>query len=213
MDSITIPNPLRDLPPIKYDLRLVESAENRVNDLKTVNTTNGQELMALFCRAAYSLSKVYSDLQLQLQFAKDRVAHRRAIMLIDEIPPRLKAKGLQDNQMSRQAFLDLDEEYRKASNIHAEIEAAITYVEKQLKATENTLSGIKKIFDAAANVYRRPNPNLTVELGGIPKMVEEAPVDSSPRITVPTPSTTSGGVTNTSNPRIRYGKANYGNSE
>jgi hypothetical protein len=172
-DTLTVPNPLKGLSPLRYDMRLAYAAESRLEEIATVTPARGQELMALFNRACFSLSRTYSDLQLQFGLVKDRLNKRKAVMLVDEIPPKIKSKGLQDNVMTRQAFLDLDEEYNAASLVLNTIEAYILFIEKQLKATEGALSSLKKIYDATNGTYHRPNPNLPQTLNSIPPLVEE----------------------------------------
>lgn len=203
-DYLTIPNPLKNLAPIQYDIRLVVAAENRVGDIAIVNPMNGQELLALFSRAAFSLSKICSDLQLQHNLIQKRMGDRAAIMTVDIIPEKAKSRGLPQTMVTRQAFLDLDEEYSSAHNIEMAIEAAVTYVDKQLKAMEGALSSIKKIFDSNNSVYRRPNPNLPQVPGSIPSFTEASPEPVAPRSPDP--------VEQSPNTTRRYGKANYGST-
>jgi hypothetical protein len=176
-DTLIVPNPLKGFDYLRYDMRLCLAAERRLEEIATVNPERGQELLALFNRAAFQLSRVYTDLHLQLELARGRVSERKAIMLVDYIPAKIKEKGLQDNTMSRQALLDLDEEFKLATSIHNNIEAYILYVEKQLKAMEGALSSVKKIYDATNSAYRRPNPNLVTT--GIEEKLEESPYVNS----------------------------------
>jgi len=204
-DYLVIPNPLRDLAPVRYNLQLVAEAESRVQDIRIANPATGQDLLALFSRACFQLSKVYADLTLQLALANDRLNKRKAVLLIDIIPDLIKAKGLQDNQMSRNAFLDRDQEYSDVALVIANIEAATMLVKGKLKAMEDALRAVKSIYDATSSAYKRPNPNLaTTGINSAPDMKPPQDVITRYDIEESHPTTIGG---------LKLGKARYGKDE
>lgn len=158
--QLVVPNPLKDLAPLVYDLEVVSGAEERINEIAVVTPTKAPELLALFSQSCLQLARCLGDLYLQYSFAKRRVSERRAIMIIDVIPEKLKDKKLPQNEMNRQALLDLDEEYSRAILVENQLDAALELIKNRLRLMEGNISAVKKVIGDTSKTYIRYNPNL-----------------------------------------------------
>lgn len=158
-EILEISNPRATLKLLSYDMREIHKAESRVHEIALVSASKAPELMSIFSAACFKLGRHMADLNLQHRLAKKRVGDRRAILIIDVIPEKLKEKNLAANEATRQAFLDRDPEYSDAAVGEAETESALIYIERKLRDMEGALNAVKRAADI--NIHFRPNPNLS----------------------------------------------------
>ncbi len=143
---------------INLNLHDIFIAENRAQEVATVNQHKAPELLALFNRAYLDLSNMLSQLRFQQTRAEDCVAKRKAVLLVDIIPGQLKEKGLASSADVRQALIDLDEEYQRAKERLDFIEATIEYIKGKIKFMENAYTSVKKIM--GENAYNMGRADL-----------------------------------------------------
>jgi hypothetical protein len=192
MDYLIIPNPKKELTPIRYDMRVINYAEGRVSEIAIVTATKAPELMATFSKACFELGRHFSDLHLQHRLAKKRLNDRKAVLILDSIPDKIQEKkaakkDVSNNEDTRQAIMDLDPEYSEAWVAEAQTEAALLLIERKVKDMEGALNAVKKILGETYGIFHRPNPNMN-------NVVEER--QSSPQ--------------ETSEVRgVKFGKVNY----
>ena len=161
LDTLIVPNPAKELSPIRLDLTAIHAAEGRTMEIAVVTTGKAPELMAVFNQACFQLARYYSELRFLRTLAEQKLAQRRAVVIIDIVPEKIKEKGLSQNEATRNALVDLDPEYQQCETTVAQLEAAVIYVEGKLRAMENNLNAVKKILGETNNVYHRANPNLS----------------------------------------------------
>jgi hypothetical protein len=196
MQTLQIPNPLKDLSPVNYDLKKIAEAESRVHEISFMSPTKAAELISVFAVACFDLAEVFSDLYLRHRYAKKRVSDRKAVVVLDIMPQRLSDKKAANNAETRQAVIDLDEEYSKAIYVEIEIEAALKLIQGKLFAMEGALSAVKQVSYEVRNTYNRQNPNLMVpEYSMSSEVKEESPAPQDNTQTSPT--------------GVKYGKPRY----
>jgi hypothetical protein len=162
-NTLTVPSPFREAgdAPLHYDLTEINAAKARVHEIAIVNSIKSPELMSVFARACFTLASHFSDLHLKHRQAEKWVANRRAVLILDVIPEQSKIKGVGNNEATRQAFLDIDDEYNKASNAEAHLDAALVLIREDLRNMEKCLSSVKAILAETSGLQYRTNPNLS----------------------------------------------------
>jgi len=144
-----------------YDMELVNRAEQRAQEIAIVTPAKAPELMATFSRACFDLGRHLAMATLAYEKAKQATANRKAVMIIDIIPEKMSEKKLASNETTRQAFLDLDPEYRAAVEAEGVHKAILVYLKRKIEDMENALNAVKKVYGETDNVYRRANPALS----------------------------------------------------
>lgn len=143
-----------------YDLTLVNKAESRVFEIATVTPSKGPELLSLFCRASFDLGRILPQVYFAYLMAQKAVANRKAVLMIDVIPGRITEKKLSQNDATRQALLDLDEDYSNALTKEYEFEACMMYLKRRIEDVEEAIHSIKKALDETGESHRRANYNM-----------------------------------------------------
>ena len=144
----------------EFDLTLVHATEARIPEIAYVTPTKAPELLSVLSRACFTLGRALPVVYLGLQKAKQRVANRKAVLVIDVIPGILAEKKLSSNAETRQALMDLDPEYQKAVEAELEYAACVMYVRRKIEDMENALNSVKKILGETGDMHRRPNYNM-----------------------------------------------------
>jgi len=160
-----------------YDMTLPNQAEARVQEIAYVTRPKAPELISVFARACFVLSRHLTSIYLGHQMAIKAAANRRAVLLIDVIPGILAEKKLTSNDANRNSLITLDPEYDRLSTAEVEFEAALLYVKRKIEDMESALNATKKVVGETDAVYNRPNynwaetgdlqPKPTQEVGGL----------------------------------------------
>jgi hypothetical protein len=140
-----------------FDIATINEAARRVNELAIVTRIKAPELMSLFARASFELSRIIPKVLLSHQLAKQTVAKRAAILMVDIIPGKIAEMQLSGNAETRQAFVDKDDEYNKYLEIELQWNAAKAFFTYQFKSVEGALNAIKKAVADLGPVFNRPN--------------------------------------------------------
>lgn len=180
-DSLLTPDGTR------HDLAYVHQAEARTHEIAIVTPAKAPELMSTFSRACFKLGRMLRELYRGVEKAKKDLANRKAVMIIDVIPEKMKARPeLNDNADTRKAFMDLDADYNSLSEKVIEWEASLVYVQRKLKDMEGALNAVKSAMRDTESVWKRPNYNT---LGGGAPGREEVN-----ELVDPSPTQTTGGL-------------------
>jgi len=160
----------------------------------TANAHKAPELLATFNIAYLDVKDVLLKLEcLQIEASKD-VNRRKAIVILDEVPKILAAKGLSNSRSpggsedQRNAILDTDAEYLAANDRLSLIKAMIKLMEGKLKGVEMAYTSVKKIL-GQDNGWKDLNQNRNLSAGA------------------PMPDVTAGMTVDPSSPRSRFGGA------
>ena len=143
-----------------YDLSRVFLAESRVFEIASVTPTKAPELLALFCRASFDLGRIIPQVYLGYLMAQKVVANRKAVLMVDVIPGKIAEKKLSQNDATRQALLDLDQEYSAALAKEYEFDAYMMFLKRRIEDIEESIHSIKKVLDETGPAYHRANYNL-----------------------------------------------------
>ena len=160
-----------------YDMSQPNQAESRVQEIAYVTRQKAPELISVFARACFVLSRHLTAIHLAHQMAVKAAANRRAVLLIDVIPSILAEKKLASNESNRESLITLDPEYDKLSTVEIEFEAALLYMKRKIEDMESALNATKKVVGETDSVYNRPNynwaetgdlqPKPTQDIGGL----------------------------------------------
>lgn len=140
-------------------MTLPNQAEARVQEIAYVTRQKAPELISVFARACFTLSRYLTAIHLAHQMAIKAAANRRAVLLIDVIPGILSEKKLASNESYRESLITLDPEYDRLSTVEIEFEAALLYMKRKIEDMESALNATKKVVGETDSVYNRPNYN------------------------------------------------------
>ncbi len=180
---------------------------SRQMEVATVNVHKAPELLATMNVAWLDLKSNINTLEMVLCEVQREADRRKSIVILDEVPKILAAKGLASPRSpsgsadQRDAILALDPEYDQLKNHVAMIEAVQEELEDKLEAVTRTYESVKKILGAE---QRGLPGGITYNrgLGAASSLPEEAqagqvlpeatyPAETAGEITVPEPSKTS----------------------
>ncbi len=190
-------------PPLILALESILRAEQRQVEVAFVTPMKAPELLREFNIAWRDLHKITVQLAAEQLRAERELEKRKAVLILEVVPGKLKELDLANNEGTRSAVITLDARYQQLQEVVDEIDAVVRYLKGKLTAFENAFTSVKKIMgEDVYNMQGRQNPNLK---GGadpikpvyVSKAAEELrmPAPELP----PTPSPRAGG----------FGKAKY----
>lgn len=139
------------------DLGAIVKAEVRQDEVQIVTPQKAPELLSEFNRAWRKLNELVVTLTNESNHAKKAVSQRKAVLLLEVVPKRLKDADLTSTADNRQAVIDLDLEYQTLSERSEYIECVIEYLRGKMKSFETALNSVKKIMSDDAFNYTIPN--------------------------------------------------------
>lgn len=138
-------------------LRAIYEAESRIQEIAIVNAHKAPELLATFNIAYLKVKEHIVQLELMLCDAKQKLATRKSILTLDEVPRILKEKGLfveknpGGNEDQRQAIFNVDPEYIKNQDRVDIIKAMISLLDGKKDGLEWAYTSVKKILGGETN--------------------------------------------------------------
>jgi hypothetical protein len=127
--TLAVPHYRQGLEPFKFDLARVYEAEARLGDIAICTKPLAKDLVATFTKAYVQLGKVHAKVKYEVAMATIQARRRRAVLLLDEMPEKAKAKGLATaraptgSEDVREAFFYTDETYLHIEEARAGLEA------------------------------------------------------------------------------------------
>jgi hypothetical protein len=127
--TLAVPHYRKGIEPFKFDLARVYEAEARLSDIAIATKPIAKDLVATFTKAYVQLGKVYAKVKYEVAMAAIAARKRRAVILLDELPEKAKAKGLATaraptgSEDVREAFFYTDEAYLAIEESRAALEA------------------------------------------------------------------------------------------
>lgn len=178
--------------PLEIELDYAYQAESRIREVAFVNKVTAPELCAAFNTAYARLAQSFGLLMYKVGQAEIAVKRRKAVVTLDVIPEQLVERKLgKGNDDIREAFYYTDEEYLKAKDSLASLEAAkeLLYIKMNalrmaFEATKSVLKGDGFIGERKGGVSDLPDE---IGIGTGPQEVEVGPY-------VPVQPTTTGKV-------------------
>lgn len=132
----------------------INTLMSRCQDVATVNTHKAPELLATLNTAWLEIKTAIATLEL-LMVEAQRVANQRmSVVILDEAPKILLAKGLVTSRTpsgsadQREAILAADTEYDVATNRVALLKAMIQIMKDKQENVENAYNSTKKVLGA-----------------------------------------------------------------
>jgi len=124
----------------------------RVDEIAIINGAKAPELIACFTRAYAALTDHLAVISTQVVKAKNAVAKRTAIVILDEVPRILREKGVLSGKNTsgsadqRQAVLDVDVEYQQVRDLLQHLEAHYKLMEGKQTDIEMMYLATRKII-------------------------------------------------------------------
>jgi hypothetical protein len=140
---------------LELDLTEVVKLESRKDEVASVTKTKSAELLRAMEKGYSALSRYLPKVQLELTRAKSAADERKAVVLLDEVPEILKAKGLARASQpggsvdQREAILALDKEHQALRETVAQLDALYELLRGKQKGFEMAYHSIKKLYGDA----------------------------------------------------------------
>lgn len=158
-DCIVVPRFSKNYP-LLVRLDLIAKAEVRMAEVAFVTKEKAPELLSALNIAWRDLHEIVTLMRREVDLAKDNIIKVRARVLLDEVLPKIKEKGLPSSKDIRDAVLEGHPEVQEAQSRAYEITCVAELLSGKLKAMEMAYTSVKKILGESAFNYG-PNPNLS----------------------------------------------------
>lgn len=148
------------------DMRVVYEAERRNDDISITNEHKAPELMAFFNKAYAAAGNYLNRINMEIVRAQKVANVRRAVVVLDEVPKILIAKGLATGSRPsgtdalREAILDLDEKYQNALDLVDQLRAYSAIMKTKLEHIQQSYLGVRKII-GGDRLHYMSNQNLS----------------------------------------------------
>ena len=147
---------------IAFDLRNVNSALSRQEEVSIVTKDKAPELMSTFLKA-YTDAKKYSTVA-KYQLERARITQKRiyAILAKDKVPDMLKQLCLKDTKANYDLLINLDPEYQRAEELSALMDAILEDLNGKAKALEMLYQAVKKVYASFEGMPYGSNTNSII---------------------------------------------------
>lgn len=143
--TLTIQTPDAQL--LSIELDYAYQAESRIREISFVNKNTAPELCATFNSAYAKLAQAYSMLLYKMGQAEIAVKRRKAVLTLDIVPEKMVEKKLgKGNEDIREAFYYTDEDFVKAKDSLASIEAAKELIYIKMNALRMAFEATKAVL-------------------------------------------------------------------
>ncbi len=136
---------------LAIDLAEVYELEARKDEIPSITKPRAPELMRALERG-YSICGQFLA---QVVAAVNRIDHardrRKAVVMLDVAPRILKEKGAGNNDASRSAIVDLDEEYGALQEQLLQAKALQELLKVKVRGFEMSFSAVKRVYDSVSN--------------------------------------------------------------
>jgi len=132
--------------PTVIDLQAIIIAEGRQGEVAFVTPAKAPELLVAFNDSWTLLNRAVAKLMAEHTEAEKQVDRRKAKLLLEDCNRILKEKGVQSSADTRQAVIDLDEEYQVLQDTRDEIKAYLELIKGKMRSMENSYTSVKKII-------------------------------------------------------------------
>lgn len=143
--------------PIVISLEEILRAEQRQDEVATVNSTRAPELLAEFTKQWLNLSRLVAQVTAERNRAEKELNKRKSIILVDLMPERLAQKGLSSSADNREAIITLDDEYIKLGDTFDQISAILELLKGKLRSFDMAFTSVKRII--TSDTYMQFNKN------------------------------------------------------
>jgi len=138
---------------LEVDLTHVYEVLGRISEVGSLSPMKAPELMSTFNKAYLVLGKYLNVVRLEEINAVAALNKRKSILVLDEIPTKLKEKHLKDTKSNIDAMMETDSDYVQIKDVVEQLAALQELLKHHLKSLEMGYTGAKKQIG-------EHNPNL-----------------------------------------------------
>lgn len=132
---------------LRIDLVPILKAEARLREVAFVTGMKAPELLTALNAAWLRVSNTAVGVEYQLTRAKEAVAKRQAVVLLEVVPAYLEShKGVGSNPETRQALLTQDVELVRLRDRQEQVEAILKLLRIKAQGFENGFTAVKRIL-------------------------------------------------------------------
>lgn len=154
-------------PPIIVNLARIHEAETREGELAYITKSKAPELMAFFIKYWKKTNDIMIDLRSEKNKAEKALKRRKAELTLDAVN-LLKAKNVGSTADTREAIIELDEQYQQLEDTYDQIEACVEFLKGKVQAFESSFRATKSIMGESTFTPPGNNPNLGGDTGKSP---------------------------------------------
>lgn len=155
--SVTLEIPaFADRPVVPLDFGKIKEGENRLIEAQLVNPVTYSNLEFVFNEGYREARANLTVVGYEITQADRLFKKIQSELILDEYPAFLKEKGLKDNAMVRDAFLERSTQYVDARERINMLKAMESLMDGKIKVFENVCRYMKKQMDIT---IRSTNPN------------------------------------------------------
>lgn len=134
--------------------------ESRTHEIAFITPIKAPEMIASIIEARYAVIQHYSDIMFQLTIAQRRMKQRAGIITIDQAPAIIKEKGLSSNAETRNALIEVDDDYNDAAIVYGALEAGVVMFKEKLRALTDAQAAVREILHDTSSTLKFNNPEL-----------------------------------------------------
>ena len=155
--SVTLDIPaFQDRPVVPLDFSKIKEGETRLIEAQLVNPVTYSNLEFVFNEGYREARANLTVLGYEITQAERLFKKIQSELILDEYPAFLKEKGLKDNAMVRDAFLEKNQNFVDARERINMLKAMESLMDGKIKVFENVCRYMKKQMDIT---IRSTNPN------------------------------------------------------
>jgi hypothetical protein len=144
---MTIP-PLGNLPEMKVFLDKTIEAERRLPESQHLNPAIYNDLVYTYNESWRELGKALASIDYRLDKAEEEIENIKSEILLDRYPAFIEGKPKSfDNMDIRKAFIQKQEDYKRAVEYRDQIKAISALLETRMKSMERACSSLNKKMD------------------------------------------------------------------
>lgn len=154
---LVVPRANKGLQPIVLDLKEVNLAESRIEEIGRANPLTLPDLISTFNLAMVRLTKMISGVELELRNVKREKEEFEAIARLDKVEEFLEKKKVKSTTDTRDAAVILDPEVRELRAKYDTLVVISEFLGAKLKNLEYAYHGAKKVCDVNGTIGDKKN--------------------------------------------------------
>ena len=147
----------------RLDLTMVYAAERRIPEIQLVKRETAGGLLAELMQGYGQANQAFALVIKLLTDTENAVKRRRAMLLLDVVPDKLREKGLATTKNPtgsedlRNAIIEQDEEYAELQDRKGLLDATRLLIDGKRKNLDMAYTAIKKIISPDSGMSWRPD--------------------------------------------------------
>ncbi len=204
--ELTVPSGVDETKDITIDLAAILVSEIRQGEVAFVTPMKAPELLAEFSKSWRDLHQVVVQLGHEKLQADKAAARRRAVIVLEIAPAKLKLLDIRDSVDTREAVILTDPDFERLQERADKLAAAVEFLKGKLKAFENAFTSVKKVMGEDAYNMQNHNAGNPNAKGDVTSRSSNAAPMRAPTPTQTPPIRQAA----QSSPRAGFGRPRYG---